>query len=396
MSQPCHNGLPTRTAPTSDEGSPVPISPMDEFLAHQTTDTFDYVFTSDRNFYDRYYFNCHPSSDELFLVAGMGQYPNLGVTDAFVSISHGTHQYTVRASRELGSDRLDTRVGPLSVEVVEGLRSLRVRCEPNEWGVAFDLLFEGSVPALEEPKSFNRSHARITQDVSRYAQVGTWRGALEVARRHYDVDPARWQGARDHSWGVRPVGEPEAPGIRLKDMQRATVGLFHHWLPMQFADHMIKVSIDEDYAGNRMQEESVKIWNFGIDKPREPMGRPEVEIAYLSGTREMQHSVLTLHPPGGKPLRSANTPLRTVYLAAGSGYRPDAEWGHGTWRGEQVVQGLVHDMSTAELRRPWAFLNETLCRFELDTGEVGYGMHENLCIGIHRPSGFDTPDAVAP
>ena len=68
----------------------MPISPMDEYLAHQTTDTFDYVFTSDRNFYDRYYFNCHPSSDELFLVAGLGQYPNLGVTDAFVSISHGT------------------------------------------------------------------------------------------------------------------------------------------------------------------------------------------------------------------------------------------------------------------------------------------------------------------
>ncbi|MGH7338601.1 MAG: hypothetical protein ACREI7_13550 [Myxococcota bacterium] len=68
----------------------MPISPMDEYLAHQTTDTFDYVFTSDRNFYDRYYFNCHPSSGELFLVAGLGQYPNLGVTDAFVSISHGT------------------------------------------------------------------------------------------------------------------------------------------------------------------------------------------------------------------------------------------------------------------------------------------------------------------
>jgi hypothetical protein len=32
----------------------MPISPMDEYLAHQTTDTFDYVFTSDRNFYDRY------------------------------------------------------------------------------------------------------------------------------------------------------------------------------------------------------------------------------------------------------------------------------------------------------------------------------------------------------
>src|SRR4030095_17057685 len=101
----------------------MPISPMDEYLAHQTTDTNDIVFTSDRNFYDRYYFNCHPSSGELFLVAGLGQYPNLGVTDAFVTISHGTNQYTVRASRELGNDRLDSRGRQLSREVAERLRS---------------------------------------------------------------------------------------------------------------------------------------------------------------------------------------------------------------------------------------------------------------------------------
>ena len=374
----------------------MPISPMDEFLAHQTTDTFDYVFTSDRNFYDRYYFNMHASSDELFLVTGMGQYPNLGVTDAFVSISHGDTLTVVRASRELGSDRLDTQVGPLSVEVVEGLKKLRVRCEPNEWGVSFDLLFEGTVPALEEPKSFSRSRARITQDVSRYAQVGTWSGSLEVAGQRYEVDPATWQGARDHSWGVRPVGEPEHPGIKLKDMQNATVGLLHNWLPMQFDDYMIKVSLDEDWEGNRIQEESVKVWRYGIDRPNEDMGRPEIDIDYISGTREMAQSTLTLHPPGGKPLKSVNTPLRTVYLAAGSGYRPDADWGHGTWRGDDVVQGLVHDMSTQEKRTPWAFINETLCRYELDTGEVGYGMHENMAIGIHKPSGFDTPDTMAP
>ena len=67
----------------------MPISKMDEYLAHQTSETFDYVFTSDRNFYDRYYFNMHDSKGDFFMVAGLGQYPNLGVTDAFVTISHG-------------------------------------------------------------------------------------------------------------------------------------------------------------------------------------------------------------------------------------------------------------------------------------------------------------------
>jgi hypothetical protein len=53
-------------------------------------------------------------------------------------------------------------------------------------------------------------------------------------------------------------------------------------------------------------------------------------------------------------------------------------------------------MSTQAKRTQYAFLNETLCRFELDTGEVAYGMHENMCLGVYRPLGFEKPGDVAP
>ena len=374
----------------------MPISPMDEFLAHQTTDTFDRVFTSDRNFYDRYYFNCHRSTDEFFMVTGMGQYPNLGVTDAFVTVSHGDKQTTVRASRELGSDRFDTRVGPLSVEVIEGLQKLRVRCEPNEWGLSFDLTWNGAVPALEEPKSFTRTNSRITMDTSRYAQVGTWEGELEVDGQRYELDPSTAKGARDRSWGVRPVGEPEAPGIKLRDMANNVVGLSHHWLPMQFDDHMLKVNVDAIYDGTRTQEECMKVWNHGIDRDPEFMGRPEIRPVYRSGTRELERAEVSIARPDGTTQTIRCTPLRTVYLFGGSGYRADAEWGHGMYKGALAVQGVVHDLSTAAGRAEIAGLNETLSRFETDAGEVGYGMHENLVIGTFHPDGFDGPDAVAP
>src|SRR4029453_11568572 len=143
----------------------MPLSPFDEFLAHQTSDTFDHVYTSDRNFYDRYYFNMPASSDELFVIIGLGQYPNLGVTDAFITVSIGDEQHTVRASRELGSDRMDTTVGPLGVEGLEGLKLLRITCDDNEWGVAADLTFTGVVHALEEPHTFSRRYGRVIQDV---------------------------------------------------------------------------------------------------------------------------------------------------------------------------------------------------------------------------------------
>ena len=374
----------------------MPLSRLDEFLAHQTSDTFDHVSTSDRNFYDRYYFNMHSSSDELFVITGLGQYPNLGVTDAFITVSIGTEQRTVRSSRELGSDRLDTSVGPLSVEVIEGLRTLRIRCDKNEWGIEADLTFTGSVAALEEPRTFVRQYGRVIQDVTRYAQVGVWQGQLTVAGRTFDVTPDRWKGARDRSWGVRPVGEPEAPGIRSRQRQDG-YGFRHDWVPMQFDDHMLKVQIDQDADGHRIVEEAARVWNLDQNKPIEELGRPEIDITYLSGTREMQSAVVRTTDPEGKPIVVTNTPLRTLYLAAGSGYvNVDGKWGHGMYQGPHKVEGIVHDLSDPETRRRYAILNETLCRFELATGEVGYGMHENLFRGIHRPSGFLTADAVAP
>ena len=373
----------------------MPLSPFDEFLAHQTSDTFDHVATSDRNFYDRYYFNMHASSDELFVIIGLGQYPNLGVTDAFITVSVGHEQHTVRASRELGSDRLDTSVGPLSVEVLQGLQRLRLRCEPNEWGIEADLVFDGVVAALEEPRTFIRRYGRVIQDVSRYAQVGVWEGRLTVAGRTFEVTPDRWKGARDRSWGVRPVGEPEAPGIRARQQQDG-YGFRHDWLPMQFDDHMVKIQIDQDADGDRLVEESARVWNLGTDAPVEHLGRPEVAIDYLPGTREMRGATVTTTAPDGTPIVVTNTPLRTLYLAAGSGYVNDGTWGHGVYQGPLKVEGLVHDLSDPEVRRRFAILNETLCRFERATGEVGYGMHENMLIGVYQPTGFLTPDAVAP
>ncbi len=374
----------------------MPISPMDEFLAHQTSETFDHVATSDRNFYDRYYFNCHPCSDELFLITGLGQYPNLGVTDAFVSVSVGDQHHVVRASRELGSDRLDTSVGPLRVEVIEGLMKLRVVCEPNEWGLAFDMTFTGVVPAIEEPKTFRRQHGRITSDVTRYAQVGVWDGALEVAGKQYAVTPDTWKGARDRSWGVRAVGEPEPPGIRTKDFLQGTHGFFHQWMPMQFDDFVIKVQFDEDFEGTRLVEESVKVANLGSETPDEHLGRPSIDITYIPGTREIDHAVVTLTKPDGATRTVTSTPLRTLYLKAGTGYMPHEGWGHGYYQGRLEVEGMTFDIATPEARAEYSGLNETLARYELDTGEVGYGLHENMVVGVYQPHGFDTFTAVAP
>ncbi len=369
----------------------MPLGPMDDYLAHQTTDPFDEVFTSDRNFFDRYYFNMHASSDELFLVTGIGQYPNLGVTDAFVCVSYGGTQYTVRASRELGHDRMDTQVGPFRIEVLEGLKRLRLVCEDNEWGVGFDVEWNGAHPPLEEPKSIKKSFGRTVMENARFAQVGCYSGTLEVAGKSFDVRPDKWKGARDRSWGIRGVGEPEPPGIRVTE-ERAH-GFFHNWMPMQFDDYMIKVFIEEGPDGERVLEEGIKVFNYGIDKESEILGSPSHEMRYHPGTREISGATIGF---ANSDLTIENTALRTVNLGMGSGYINTDGWGHGVYQGPLKVEGLQYDVSSPRVRAQVFGLNETLCRFDASNGDVGYGMHENFIVGIYRPYGFDAPDTMAP
>ena len=140
---------------------------------HQTSETVDRVATSDRNFYDRYYFNAHTIDGSAFLVVAMGLYPNIGVIDAFATIVlDDKTQHIVRASRALGSDRMNTKVGPIGVEVIEGLRRMRVYAEPNEHGLEFDLAFTGVTFPYQEPHFFRRAGNCVVMDYMRLTQCG--------------------------------------------------------------------------------------------------------------------------------------------------------------------------------------------------------------------------------
>ena len=374
----------------------MPLGPMDEFLAHQTSDTFDHVYTSDRNFYDRYYFNVHPLGDELFAVFGMGQYPNLGTMDAFLAISKGDNMHVLRASRELAHDRMSTQVGPLSVEILEPMKSLRIAVERNDHGITCDLRFEATVPVVEEPKTLQRQpHGRITMDTSRYSQAGRWTGSLEIDGERYDLRPEEWLGVRDHSWGVRGVGEPEPPGIRIKSVQEG-FGFFHTWVPLHLDDRLLKIFKEEDQYGNTIVEESVMIHDIDHGGAVEQMGSPRFDYTFESGSRHIERPVIEVEDPQGKPLRMVGTPLRTIYLAAGTGYIPNAGWVHGAYQGELKVERVDTPVATLEDRNALGPIYETLCRWELSDGRVGYGMCEHLVVGVHEPTGFKTPGEMAP
>ena len=316
--------------------------------------------TSDRNFYDRYYFNMHSSSDELFVIIGLGQYPNLGVTDAFITVSIGTEQHTVRASRELGSDRMDTTVGPLGVEVHRGpARSCASRCDDERVG--------HRAPTSPSPARSTRSRSRARssaataaciQDVTRYAQVGVWEGTLTVAGPHLR------RHARPLEGRARPlVGRPpgrRARGARASRPARRTdgYGFRHDWLPMQFDDHMLKVQIDQDADGHRHVEESMRVWNIDHGPPgraprhargrhRLPLGHPRDAPARRSRATDPDGDADRRARPR-RCARSTSPPARAT--------SPDGKWGHGYYQGPLKVEGHrarpQRPRGAAPVRRP--------------------------------------------
>ena len=141
---------------------------------------------------------------------------------------------------------------------------MRVVLEPSEHSLAFDLTWEGAIPAFEEPQHFIRKYGRVLFDSKRFAQTGCWRGTLTIGDETFTVTPDRWWGTRDRSWGVRPVGEPEHPGIRQAEGQMS--GMWNY-SPMQFRDYSILYILNETDDGERPLEEAVRIWNDPAQAP---------------------------------------------------------------------------------------------------------------------------------
>lgn len=366
------------------------LSAWDDYPVHQSSEPIRHVATSDRNFYDRYYFNCFPITGELFLVMGLGQYPNLGTQDAFAVVRRGDQHHVVRASRTIG-DRSDLDVGPFHLEVLEPLQSLRFRLEEGQGEIAFDLTWTGTHPAHEEPRQFIRKHGRVLFDTARFCQNGRWSGTLTVAGERFEVDDTTWWGMRDRSWGVRPVGEAEPPGIRGEGGQMA--GLWNY-APMQFDDHSIHYIVQEEPDGHRALEEAVLVPHDGSAETN--LGRPEWSHTLAPGTRRTEGvSVLSFPEAPDGPLEIRVNPLLRAYVAIGTGYGVEEDWRHGMYQGELVVQGLTRQMDELE-GWAWYSLTEVLSRFETSTGDVGYGMHEIGLFGPFPPLGLHERHDTAP
>src|ERR1700742_3494284 len=114
------------------------LSKADDYPIHQLPEPIGTSGT-DRNFYDRYFFNGYTTDCSTFFAAALGVYPHLNVMDAAFSVIQDGVQSNLHASKLLNMERMDTTVGPIAVEVIEPLKKLRVRVADNVHGISCDV-----------------------------------------------------------------------------------------------------------------------------------------------------------------------------------------------------------------------------------------------------------------
>ncbi len=363
------------------------LTHYDDFPLHQTPEPVAHPATSDKNFYDRYFFNGFARDGSLFFGLALGLYPNRRVMDASFSVVVDGRQLSIHASRLAPLERSETRVGPISIEVVEPLRTLRVRCTENPGGLSCDLVFHARTAAIEEPRATLRAGTQIVMDATRLTQFGRWQGSLEIEGRRLEIQPEHVLGVRDRSWGIRPVGERDAgaPG--------APQQFFWLWAPIHFDDACAHLGIFEDAAGRAWHAGGVTLPAYtdaqafaSSADPREQRAvRVAHEIAWEPGTRRSRRARIEIVPHVGEPAVIALEPLLTFQML-GLGYL-HPEWGHGLWKGDAAFGSEV--WRPAELA-PLDFRHvhvQQLCRARWGDRE-GIGVLEQLVIGPHRPSGF--------
>lgn len=354
----------------------------DDFPIHQTPEPIAYA-GSDRNFYDRYFFNGYPPDGSEFVAVAFGVYPALNVADAHVAIIREGVEHCLHASRILGLERLDLAVGPIRIEVLEPLQKLKVTLERTE-GLACELVFEGRAFPIEEPRFVKRNGPRLFMDYTRLTQNVRLSGWIEVDGERRELG-AGWTGTRDRSWGIRPVGaaDPQpTPGGGLS-------GFFWQWTPLNFDDRSVFFHVNADPDGRAWNTRAVVLPDgAGPESGWSTEAAEMREISLRPGTRHAAHGVLHI------PMADGEAKIRLtpggVFLMRGIGYGGD--WRHGALKGELAVAREDIDLAAADMTAPenWHIqaISQALMELPGEAPKAGIGVFEQLILGPYRPYGL--------
>lgn len=355
----------------------------DDYPIHQTPEPIAYSGT-DRNFYDRYFFNGYKPDGSLYIGVGMAVYPHLNIIDCAVSLVVDGVQHNLRASRVLNMERMDMSVGPIKIEVVEPLMKLRVTVKDHD-GIAADMTIAGRAFPIEEPRFIRRIGPRAFLDYTRLTQNGRWSGWFRIDGRKYELGD-NTVGTRDRSWGVRPIGQSDPQPI-VPPVQQ---GYFWQWTPLNFRDKSLFFHIAAEPDGSAWNKRSVLCPDGGMPGDFLDTGDAHLDTTLVPGTVWPERGTLTINFPRDQTYKVELEPFHRFQMKGLGYFHP--EWFHGRYRGNLLVER--EDFAVAGLD-PMALENihvQRLSRVKLTspdgTQEEAVGIFEQAVLGAYEPLGI--------
>ncbi|MBL7498024.1 hypothetical protein I6A84_34675 [Frankia sp. CNm7] len=360
------------------------LIPFDDYPVHQTALPLAHAGDGHPDQYDRFWFNGY--DENMYFAVALGLYPNRGIIDAAFSVVHDGVQRSVFASGRIPLDRTQTRIGPITVEIVEPMRVNRVVVDAPEHGLAADLTATARTPAYEEPRQTRHDGTLLTMDVTRATQMVTWAGTLSSGGENLPLSAPTY-GTKDRSWGVRGVGDP-APAAPRKALPQ----LCFLWAPLNFADECLHFLRFEDAHGVPWSETAAVL---PVIDTNTPVYGPDTGIRRLSGVahqirwapglRRSEGAALLLSPGGSPGDIVELEPIRTFRMK-GVGYLHPT-WGHGKWHGEFAVGGEAHKTADLDVLAFDTVHVQQVMRARW--GErAGLGVLEQCVFGPYAPGGF--------
>ncbi|HZZ48535.1 MAG TPA: hypothetical protein VFE65_16760 [Pseudonocardia sp.] len=249
--------------------------------------------------FDRFYFNAHSGTATPLLMVGAGVYPESDLADGYAVAVTDREQINVRVSRRTGDGAVDAPIGPLSWEVLDPLRSWRVRLADNPSGLTFDLTWTARTEPWEcEPITMVNSGGDV-MTFDHAFQSGFHRGWYAIDGDRTEVEG--WIGQRDRSRGRRMAANRKG---------------MHLWIQAQFAEESIAFIHHLDRDNRSILLDGGILTASGVD----PITEVEHDLQFTDGLDLRGGSLLVTARSGRQVELTADASVNGGGFLLGGGY----------------------------------------------------------------------------
>jgi hypothetical protein len=354
---------------------------FDEYPFHQVTDTFAGVAGSDPSWNDGHYICAADQGGLVAFASSVRLYANNDVLDGFVCVRHRDQQHNLRVSRRLRPDMERLGAGPLRLEILEPLQTVRLTLDDNAVGIALDITCHTAAAPYHGPVEVRRIDGRLVSERATYEITGEAEGWVEVDGERIPADRRTCSFFRNHSWGYQPPrGRPIVHGAPVAE---ARAHGLRQWVLFHTPTHC--GFFFEDPRGRPAAGRGAILERDRVV----PVVGIDTDLEFFAGGRRLRRGSVRLTDIEATVREYRVESLGWIYCQGGGYFGGfDDGLGQGVYRGDEHIEGEVWDVShpttivdrsgrAFEFEHDWA---ESFTLLHHD-GEVGLAHYECVRIG---------------